>query len=84
VAIGLADDTTPIEFHAFVRRGLTLRGSYAYTPADYDRALELLLDGRAGLGTLEDVLPLDAGPDVFAELASGPSERLKVFLADPS
>jgi threonine dehydrogenase-like Zn-dependent dehydrogenase len=82
VAIGLADDTTPVEFRDLVRRGLTLRGSYAYTPADYDRALELLLDGSAGLGALEEVLPLDAGPAAFAELASGPSERLKVFLAD--
>jgi len=34
-----------------------------------------------GLGELEAVQPLDAGPDAFAELAAGPSERLKVFLA---
>ena len=30
---------------------------------------------------VEPVQPLDAGPDAFAELAAGPSERLKVFLA---
>lgn len=83
VAIGLAHEDTPVAYRDLVRRGLTLRGSYAYTPQDFDRALELLLAGRVGLGPLEDVLPLDAGPGVFAELASGPSERLKVFLADP-
>jgi 2-desacetyl-2-hydroxyethyl bacteriochlorophyllide A dehydrogenase len=81
VLIGLAADPTPIDFHAVIRRGLTLRGAYAYTDADYDAALALLLDGRAGLGELEPVLPLDAGPDAFAELAAGPSPRLKVFLA---
>jgi 2-desacetyl-2-hydroxyethyl bacteriochlorophyllide A dehydrogenase len=81
VLIGLAADPTPIDFHSVIRRGLTLRGAYAYTDDDYDAALGLLLDGRAGLGELEPVLPLDAGPDAFAELAAGPSPRLKVFLA---
>jgi hypothetical protein len=57
-----------------------VRGSYAYTDDDYDNALRLLLEGGAGLGELEPVRPLDAGPGLFAELAAGPSERLKVFL----
>jgi threonine dehydrogenase-like Zn-dependent dehydrogenase len=82
VAIGLADEDTPVAYRELVRRGLTLRGSYAYSPGDYDRALELLLAGEVRLGALEEVLPLDAGPAVFAELAAGPSERVKVFLAD--
>jgi 2-desacetyl-2-hydroxyethyl bacteriochlorophyllide A dehydrogenase len=80
VLIGLAADPTPIDFHAVIRRGLTLRGAYAYTDADYDAALTHLLEGRAGLGALEAVQPLDAGPAAFAELAAGPSPRLKVFL----
>ena len=81
VMIGLATESTPLRFHEVIRRGLTVRGSYAYSDADYDEALAWLLDGRAGLGELEPVQPLDAGPDAFAELAAGPSERLKVFLA---
>lgn len=81
VMVGLATDAAPIPFHAVVRRGLTVRGSYAYTPADYDEALRLLLAGRAGLGELEPVQPLTSGPRTFAELAAGPSPRLKVFLA---
>ena len=81
VMIGLASETTPLRMDVVIRRGLTVRGSYAYSDADYDEALAWLLDGRAGLGELEPVQPLDAGPDAFAELAAGPSERLKVFLA---
>ena len=81
VMIGLATESTPIRFDEVIRRGLTVRGAYAYSDADYDEALAWLLDGRAGLGELEPVQPLDAGPDAFAELAAGPSERLKVFLA---
>ena len=81
VMIGLAADAHPVSFHDVVRRGLTVRGSYAYRDDDYDEALALLLDGRAGLGDLEAIQPLDAGPEAFAELAGGPSSRLKVFLA---
>jgi threonine dehydrogenase-like Zn-dependent dehydrogenase len=81
VMIGLATDEYPVSFLGLIRRGLTVRGSYAYTDADYDKALAWLLDGRAGLGELEAVHPLDTGPDAFAELAAGPSSRLKVFLA---
>ena len=81
VFIGLATDSTALRFHEVIRGGLTVRGSYAYSDADYDEALRWLLDGRAGLGELEPVMPLDAGPEAFAELSSGPSERLKVFLA---
>jgi len=63
-----------------IRRGVTIRGAYAYNDADYDEALAWLLDRRAGLGELEGVQPLSAGPGAFAELASGPSPRVKVFL----
>lgn len=81
VMLGLATDEAPVAFHDVVRRGLTVRGSYAYTDADYDAALALLLDGRAGLGDLEPILPLDAGPETFAELAVGPTPRVRAYLA---
>jgi (R,R)-butanediol dehydrogenase / meso-butanediol dehydrogenase / diacetyl reductase len=81
VMLGLASDEAPVRFHALVRDGITVRGSYAYTREDYATALQLLLDGRAGLGELEPVLPLEAGPEQFAELARGAGTRLRVFLA---
>jgi threonine dehydrogenase-like Zn-dependent dehydrogenase len=81
VMIGLASDTTPLDFHGVIRGEITVRGSYAYTGQDYDTALAHLLDGRAGLGTLDAVAPLEAGPEAFAELARGASSRVKVFLA---
>jgi len=80
VMIGLATDENQVAFHGVVRRGLTVRGAYAYTDADYDEALGLLLDGRAGLGELEPALPLDAGPEAFAELAARPSARVRAYL----
>jgi threonine dehydrogenase-like Zn-dependent dehydrogenase len=82
VYIGLHDDDTTLGFHDVVRGQLDLQGSYAYTAEDYAQALEWLVDGRAGIGNLPPVLPLDEGPDAFADLVRGPSARIKVFLAE--
>ena len=81
VLVGLADDVTPFGCHALIRSEITVRGSYAYSAADYDTALEHLLDGRAGLGEPEPVGRLEDGPAAFAELAAGASARVKIFLA---
>jgi (R,R)-butanediol dehydrogenase / meso-butanediol dehydrogenase / diacetyl reductase len=81
VFVGLHDDDTTLGFHGIVRGQLDLRGSYAFTAEDYEQALEWLVAGRAGIGELPPVLPLEEGPDAFAELVRGPSEQIKVFLA---
>jgi 2-desacetyl-2-hydroxyethyl bacteriochlorophyllide A dehydrogenase len=81
VMLGLAGDETSVSFHHVVRSEISIQGSYAYSSADYDEALAWLLDGRAGIGELPAVQPLEDGPDAFAELAGGPSARVKVFLA---
>jgi threonine dehydrogenase-like Zn-dependent dehydrogenase len=82
VYIGLAADDTTLGFHGIVRGQLGLRGSYAYTMADFEQALAWLADGRASVGELPAVQPLDDGPDAFARLAEGPPPAtVKVFLA---
>jgi len=82
VYIGLHDDDTTLGFHGVVRGQLDLQGSYAYTAEDYEQALEWLVDGKAGIGELPPILPLEEGPGAFAELVRGPSEQIKVFLAE--
>lgn len=81
VYIGLHDDETTLGFHDVVRGQLDLQGSYAYTAEDYEQALEWLVEGKAGIGELPPVLPLEEGPGAFAELVRGPSAQIKVFLA---
>jgi threonine dehydrogenase-like Zn-dependent dehydrogenase len=82
VYIGLHDDDTTLGFHDIVRGQLDLQGSYAYTAEDYEQALEWLIQGKAGIGELPPVLPLEEGPGAFADLVRGPSARIKVFLAE--
>jgi threonine dehydrogenase-like Zn-dependent dehydrogenase len=81
VFIGLHDDDTTLGYHDVVRRQLDLRGSYAFTAEDYEQALSWLADGKAGIGELPPVLPLEEGPGAFADLVKGPSAQIKVFLA---
>jgi len=39
------------------------------------------VEGKAGIGELPPVLPLEEGPGAFADLVRGPSARIKVFLS---
>ncbi len=82
VYIGLHDDDTTLGFHDVVRGQLDLQGSYAYTAEDFEQALAWLVEGKAGIGELPPVLPLEEGPGAFAELVRGPSAQIKVFLAE--
>jgi threonine dehydrogenase-like Zn-dependent dehydrogenase len=82
VCIGLAADATTLRFHDVVRGQLTVQGSYAYTMADFEQALEWLSADRVSVGELSAVRPLEDGPAAFARLASGPPPaEVKVFLA---
>ncbi len=81
VFIGLHDDDSTLGFHGVVRGQIDLQGSYAYTAEDFEQALGWLVEGKAGIGNLPPVLPLEDGPGAFADLVKGPSDRIKVFLA---
>jgi 2-desacetyl-2-hydroxyethyl bacteriochlorophyllide A dehydrogenase len=80
IFIGMHSDQTPLSWRQVVRGNHTIRGVFAYEDADFERALELLAEGRAGIGELKAVLPLEDGPGAFAELAQGPTADIKVFL----
>ncbi|CAN5541643.1 galactitol-1-phosphate 5-dehydrogenase [soil metagenome] len=79
--VGLHGDETTLGFHNVVRGQVTLQGSYAYTPEDFEQALAWISSGQAGIGELPTVLPLERGPDAFAHLVEGPQDQIKVFLA---
>ena len=80
VFIGLHDDATPLPWRRVIRGNHTIRGVFAYADSDFQQALEWLSSGRAGIGDLKPVLPLEDGPEAFATLAKGPTDDIKVFL----
>ena len=80
VFIGLHEDETALPWHRIVRGNHTIKGVFGYSDSDFEQALEWLASGRAGIGTMADVLPLAEGPAAFASLAKGPVDDIKVFL----
>jgi threonine dehydrogenase-like Zn-dependent dehydrogenase len=80
VFIGMHSDETPLPWRRVVRGNHTIRGVFGYEDSDFQHALDLLAAGRAGIGILKEILPLERGPAAFAELAGGPTDDIKVFL----
>jgi threonine dehydrogenase-like Zn-dependent dehydrogenase len=80
VFIGMHDDETPLPWRRVIRGNHTVRGVFAYSHADFEQALDWLAHGRAGIGDLKALLPLEEGPEAFATLAKGPTDDIKVFL----
>jgi (R,R)-butanediol dehydrogenase / meso-butanediol dehydrogenase / diacetyl reductase len=80
VFIGMHSDETPLPWRKVIRGNHTIRGVFAYADKDFQQALEWLAHGRAGIGDLKAVLPLEEGPAAFATLANGPTDDIKVFL----
>jgi threonine dehydrogenase-like Zn-dependent dehydrogenase len=80
--IGLHDDQTSLGWHHVNRSNIRVQGIFGYADRDFQEALDWLASGRAGIGELAPVLPLEEGPRAFAELAKGPIDQIKVFLAE--
>lgn len=81
VLIGLHHNETDLPFHSFIRDQISLRGTFAYTPEDFELAIRWLSEGRAGIGELPEIEPLEYGPEAFERLVKGADERVKIFLS---
>jgi threonine dehydrogenase-like Zn-dependent dehydrogenase len=72
VWIGLHESDTALPVNDFIRREITTYGSFAYTPMDFDNALQALVQKRI---TLEDAWtqtePLENGTACYEKLLHG-------------
>jgi threonine dehydrogenase-like Zn-dependent dehydrogenase len=81
VIVGVA--AQPSTFHAsrIAVKEVTIRGSFAYTSADWNQALDSLAEGRIPAGDLiTTVAPLADAEKWFRELTSGTTRQIKVLL----
>lgn len=78
VGLGQADGGMPAV--ELVRRGITVRGHYAYTRADFADALALLAESPPPLDWLTS-LPLADGADAFRRLVEEPDAVTKILLS---
>ncbi len=76
--VGLAQATGPLPVGDVVRRGVTVRGVYAYTPADFADALAIIDSDPPPLDWVETV-DLARGVETLAALAAGDGPVKAVF-----
>jgi threonine dehydrogenase-like Zn-dependent dehydrogenase len=79
VVVGLGQAQGAMPVGDLVRRGVAVKGHYAYTRAQFVAALELLAAHPVPLDWI-DVMPLDAGAEAFARLAARGGATTKVML----
>jgi 2-desacetyl-2-hydroxyethyl bacteriochlorophyllide A dehydrogenase len=80
---GLHEETSQIPAADVIRREITLKGSFAYTPANFAEGLEMLIQNKIHLDNIIEA-PLDEGGKWFDRLISAPGNIAKVLLVPAS
>ena len=77
---GLHEETSAMPVAAMIRSEITAKGAFAYSPANFARALELLGQGRIKLDPWIHEAPLAEGGAWFERLLDAPGDVSKVLL----
>jgi 2-desacetyl-2-hydroxyethyl bacteriochlorophyllide A dehydrogenase len=81
VWVGLHSAETLIPVNQVVRSEVQMNGSFAYNPADFQQAVDLIAKGEVKLdGTWLEERPLEACEASFVELIDGQPEAAKIVL----
>jgi len=81
---GLHEEVSDIPAADVVRREITLRGSFSYSPANFRQALQLLAAAEISLEPWIVEAPLDEGGKWFDRLVDAPGNVSKVLLRPAS
>jgi threonine dehydrogenase-like Zn-dependent dehydrogenase len=79
VIVGLGQPEGAVPMAVLVRRAITMRGQFGYSRTDFDEAVEILAADDLDL-TWTAEMPLDEGPQAFANLVDRPAQFTKVLL----
>lgn len=77
---GLHEETSAMPAADIIRREITVKGSFAYSPDNFAEALQLLTDNQIGLGSWIIEAPLEEGGQWFERLIDKPGNVSKVLL----
>lgn len=80
VLLGMAAQRSELDWVTSIRKEHRAFMSFAYTPADFRRALDLLISARVDLERWTDRLPLDQGQLAFDRITKHPGATLKMLL----
>jgi threonine dehydrogenase-like Zn-dependent dehydrogenase len=80
VMLGLGQADAPFPMAVLVRKAVRLRGQFAYSRAEFARAVGVLGECDLDLSWLSDA-PLSDGAEAFANLVDRPAEFSKILLS---
>ncbi len=70
-----------VDMQSIVTREMSVRGSYGFDETDFETAIEALSSGRLNVDPLvEEIAPLEDGPEIFRGLAAGETDLVKIIL----
>jgi 2-desacetyl-2-hydroxyethyl bacteriochlorophyllide A dehydrogenase len=79
--LGMGHQRSEIDFVTSIRKEHQVVMSFAYTPADFERALNLLISGDVQLDAYTAKYSLEDGQQAFEMITQRPGSTLKVLLA---
>lgn len=80
---GLHEETSPMPAAEIIRREICVKGSFAYSPANFSQAVQALAEGSLSLKGMTLSASLAEGGEWFERLSSGTVGKVKIFL-EPS
>ncbi|PYX78935.1 MAG: hypothetical protein DMG70_29875 [Acidobacteria bacterium] len=80
VLLGMGTQRSEINFVNSIRKEHRVVMSFAYTPVDFRRALDLLLAGEIDLGRWTEQMPLEQGQQALEKMSHAPGATLKMLL----
>jgi threonine dehydrogenase-like Zn-dependent dehydrogenase len=80
VLLGMGAERSEIDFVTSIRKEHRVTMSFAYTPGDFARALQLLIDGEIDISPWTVELPLEEGQQAFDKMTTAPGATLKMLL----
>ncbi|MCQ6562002.1 zinc-dependent alcohol dehydrogenase [Paenibacillus mendelii] len=83
ILVGLGQDQTALSMNHVVRQEVSLIGSYTYSNADFEQAVNLLVQGSISMSDWATTCGLAEAPSVFAALADG-SAKFSKYVINPN
>jgi len=80
VLLGMATQRSEINFVTSIRKEHRVVMSFAYTPADFRRSLDLLIAGEVDLQPWTVCMPLERGQEALDKMSHHPGVSLKMML----
>lgn len=80
VLLGMGAQTSELNFVASIRKEHRVVMSFAYTPIDFRRSLDLLIAGEINLTRWTARMALESGQEAFEKMSHNPGDCLKMLL----